>query len=148
MRSAEESKTLNELTYPFIVIAASGMCEAGRILHHLRRYLPDPRNTVLIAGFQAEHTLGRKILDGHPTVPVFGDPTPVRAEVDKLNELSGHADQHELLEWIKPIAKRLKGVFLVHGEQAQREALAAAIRERYGLEATLPAPGDSFDLDA
>ncbi len=147
IRDVAESKALNDLHGPFIVISASGMCEAGRILHHLRNNIGDPRNTVLITGFQAEHTLGRKILDKAWEVPILGDVVRVRAEVAKINELSGHADQRELLEWMRPAAAGLKRVFLVHGEAAQAQGLARAIRERYSVEVTVPAPGDSFDLN-
>ena len=146
VRDVEESKALNDIPYPFIVIAASGMCEAGRVLHHLRRHIPDPRNTVLITGYQAEHTLGRRLLEGRREVSIFGDPTPLRAEVEKLNELSGHADQSELLAWLKPLAGGLKRIFLVHGEPSQSEALAAAIRERFGVETVLPNSGQAFTL--
>ncbi|MCB9385897.1 MAG: MBL fold metallo-hydrolase [Bryobacterales bacterium] len=146
VRDVEESKALNDIPYPFIVLAASGMCEAGRILHHLRRHIPDPRNTVLITGYQAEHTLGRRILEGRREVSIFGDPTPLRAEVAKINELSGHADQNELLAWLKPLAPELKRVFLVHGEPSQSQALAEAIQERFGLDVVLPKPGQSFTL--
>ena len=147
VRDVEESKALNDIPYPFIVLAASGMCEAGRILHHLRRHIPDPRNTVLITGYQAEHTLGRRILEGRREVSIFGDPTPLRAQVEKLNELSGHADQSELVAWLKPLAGELKRIFLVHGETSQSEALAAAIRERFGVETLLPQAGQTFALD-
>jgi metallo-beta-lactamase family protein len=146
IRGADESKALNDLRGPMVIISASGMCEAGRILHHLRNNIENPRNTVLITGFQAEHTLGRKIVEKQPEVPVFGEPMRLRAEVAKINELSGHADQHELLDWIKPLVPRLKRVFLVHGEIAQAQALAAAIRETYNLEAVIPSRGDSFAL--
>lgn len=146
VREANESKALNDLRGPFIVISASGMCEGGRILHHLRNNISDPRNTVLITGFQGEHTLGRKIVDQLPEVPIFGEMIRLRAEVAKIDELSGHADQHELLTWMKPFAKGLKKVFLVHGEPMQQAAMAAAIRERYDLEVAIPARGDSFDL--
>jgi metallo-beta-lactamase family protein len=146
VRDVEESKALNDIPYPFIVIAASGMCEAGRILHHLRRHAPDPRNTILITGYQAEHTLGRRILEGRREVSIFGDPTPLRAEVEKLNELSGHADQGELLGWLAPLAPGLKRVFLVHGETSQSQALAAAIQERFGIETLLPKAGQTFTL--
>jgi metallo-beta-lactamase family protein len=122
------------------------MCEAGRILHHLRNNIEDPRNTVLITGFQAENTLGRKIVDKWPEVPIFGEPVRLRAEVVKLNELSGHADQNELLAWMKPMVKTLKRVFLVHGEPTQSAALAKAIQSIYGLTATIPARGESFQL--
>ncbi len=146
IRSAEESKALNDLRGPMVVISASGMCEAGRILHHLRNSVGDPRNTILITGFQAEHTLGRKLVDRLPEVPIFGEPYRLRAEVVKLNELSGHADQRELLAWMKPLVGRLKKVFLVHGELPQANALAAAIREVHGVEAVVPERGESFAL--
>ncbi len=147
VREVSESKALNDLRGPFLVLSASGMCEAGRILHHLRNSIENPRNMVLITGFQAEHTLGRKIVEKWPEVPIFGEPVRLRAEVVKLNELSGHADQHELLAWLKPMTQTLKRVFLVHGEPAQSAALAKAIETTYGLPVTIPARGDSFVLD-
>lgn len=146
VRTVEESKALNDLRGPFLVIAASGMCEAGRILHHLRNNIEDSRNTVLITGFQAENTLGRKILEGDSEVPIFGEPMRLRAQVASLEELSGHADQRELIEWMRPVAKGLKRVFLVHGEVSQGAALAKVIQQEYGIEALQPARGESFEL--
>ncbi len=146
IRDASESKTLNDLRGPFMVISASGMCEAGRILHHLKNNIEDPRNTVLITGFQAENTLGRKIVDKMPEVPIFGEPMRLRAEVAKLNELSGHADQRELLLWLKPMVAGLKKVFLVHGEPAQTAAFAKAAQQQYGIETVMPERGQSFEL--
>ena len=147
IRDVNESKALNDLRGPFVIISASGMCEAGRILHHLRNNIENPRNTILITGFQAENTLGRKLVDKLPEVSIFGDPMRVRAEVETLNELSGHADQRELLDWIKPVASKLKRLFIVHGEPAQSAALAQAVHDRYGLEPVLPTRGQSFDLN-
>ncbi len=147
LREASESKALNDLHGPLVVISASGMCEAGRVLHHLRNGIEDRRNTILIAGFQAEHTLGRKLVDRQTEVPIFGEPMRVRAEVATLNELSGHADQNELLRWMKPLAPTLKKVFLVHGEPGQSQPLAARIREVYGLEVHVPGRGESIDLE-
>lgn len=146
IRDVEESKKLNSLHGPFVVISASGMCEAGRILHHLRNNIENPRNTVLITGFQAEHTLGRKLVDKWEEVKIFGEPMRVRAEVDTLNELSGHADQGELLKWMEPIAAGLKQVFLVHGEPLQSAALKKVIEERYKLAVTIPQRGERFTL--
>lgn len=146
IRDVAESKALNDLRGPCVIISASGMCEAGRILHHLRNNIADPRNTVLITGFQAENTLGRKLVDKLPEVPIFGEPMPLRAEVVTINELSGHADQRELLAWMKPMAPSLKRVFLVHGELEQANALAQAIRERYALDVVIPERGQSFEL--
>lgn len=146
IRDASESKKLNDLRGPFIVISPSGMCEAGRVLHHLRHNVGDARNTVLLTGYQAENTLGRKLKEGMRSVKIFGIPTEVRARVESLDELSGHADNGELLTWMKPMTGTLKRVFLVHGEGHEANALANAIRERYGIEAAPAAPGQSFDL--
>ena len=146
IREASESKKLNDLHGPFVVISASGMCEQGRILHHLRNNIEDPRNTVLITGFQAQDTLGRKLVEKWPEVRIFGEPMRVRAEISSLDELSGHADQHELLQWIKPMAGSLRRVFLVHGEPQQAETLAGLLRTQYGLDVVCPTPGQSFDL--
>jgi metallo-beta-lactamase family protein len=146
IRDAAESKKLNDLRGPMIVISPSGMCEAGRVLHHLRHGVGDARNTVLITGYQAENTLGRKLQEGWKTVRIFGLPEQVRAQVESLDELSGHADSGELLAWMKPMTGTLKRAFLVHGETAQANALAQAIRAEYGIETTVAAPGQNFDL--
>ena len=146
IREVSESKKLNDLRGPFVVISASGMCEAGRILHHLRNSIEDARNTVLITGFQAENTLGRKLVEKWPEVNIFGEPMRVRAEVASLLELSGHADQQELLEWMAPITPNLKQVFLVHGELPAQQTLAKLIGERYHIPVTIPARGESFDI--
>jgi len=146
IREASESKKLNDLHGPFVVISASGMCEQGRILHHLRNSIEDPRNTVLITGFMAADTLGRKLVEKWPEVRIFGEPMRVRAEISSLDELSGHADQNELLQWIAPLAPGLRKVFLVHGEPAQSAVLARLLHERYRLEAVVPAPGQAFEL--
>jgi metallo-beta-lactamase family protein len=147
LREASESKALNDLRMPYVVISASGMCEGGRILHHLRNGIEDPRNLVLITGFQAQNTLGRRLVERHPVVNIFGEPTPLRAEVAVLNELSAHADQQDLVRWIRPIASGLKGVFLVHGEPAAQDALSAVLKEQLGLEARSPVRADSVQLD-
>jgi metallo-beta-lactamase family protein len=146
VREAAESKALNDLRGPMVIISASGMAEGGRILHHLRNNIEDSRNTILIVGFQAENTLGRKIVDRQVEVPIFGEPVRVRAEVVTINELSGHADQRELLQWMKPFAGQLKKVFLVHGEPTQSLPLAEAIRELFDIETHVPERGESFEL--
>ena len=148
IRDAADSKKLNDLHGPFVVISASGMCEQGRILHHLRNSIEDPRNAVLITGFQAENTLGRKLVRKEPEVKIFGEPMRVRAEIQSLDSLSAHADQKDLLEWIKPLAPALRQVFLVHGEPQQSAALANALHSTYQLQAQAPAPGQSFYLTA
>jgi metallo-beta-lactamase family protein len=148
IREAADSKKLNDLHGPFVVISASGMAEQGRILHHLRNNIEDPRNTVLITGFQAVDTLGRKLVEKWPEVRIFGEPMRVRAEVVSLDELSGHADQRELLEWVRPIAPSLRKVFLVHGEPSQSQALAQLLKSQYNVDAVAPAPGQSFELSS
>jgi metallo-beta-lactamase family protein len=147
IREAAESKKLNDLHGPFVVISASGMCEQGRILHHLRNNIEDPRNTVLITGFQAQDTLGRKLVEKWPEVRIFGEPMRVRAEISSLDELSGHADQGELMRWIEPLAPSLRRVFLVHGEPQQSAALAKRLHAEYGLDVTVPVPGQSFEIE-
>ena len=147
VREAAESKKLNDLHGPFVVISASGMCEQGRILHHLRNNIEDPRNTVLVTGFMAQDTLGRKLVEKWHEVPIFGEPMRVRAEVSSLDELSGHADQRELLHWIEPLTPSLRKVFLVHGEPQQAQTLARSIESNFGLQVVVPSPGESFDLN-
>ena len=147
VREASESKKLNDLHGPLVVISASGMCEQGRILHHLRNNIEDPRNTVLVTGFMAQDTLGRKLVEKWQEVLIFGEPMRVRAEIASLDELSGHADQQELLQWVKPLAASLRKVFLVHGEPAQAGTLAKLLHSTYGLEVAVPQPGQSFDLN-
>ncbi len=145
-RTVQESKALNGLHMPFIVISASGMCEAGRVLHHLKNSVEDPRNLVLITGFQAENTLGRAIVRRQPEVKIFGELMRLRAEVDSIGELSGHADQHELLEWMAPVVPTLKKVFLVHGEPDAQQTLKAEIEKLYKLEVLVPKRGDRYEV--
>lgn len=147
IRSVEESKALNGLRMPFIVIAASGMCEAGRVLHHLKNSIEDPRNLVLITGYQAQNTLGRAIVERHPEVKIFGEPMRLRAEVDSIGELSGHADQRELLKWMEPLAPTLKQVFLVHGEPDAQQTLKTEIKKAYGLNVLCPQRGDRHEIE-
>ena len=146
IRDVNESKKLNDRQGSFVVISASGMCEAGRILHHLRNNIGESRNTVLLTGYQAENTLGRKLQDGWKSVRIFGIPQDVEAEVFMLDALSGHADSEELLDWMKPMTPALKKVFLVHGEPEQSAALAQAIQARHRIEAVSVRPGDTCDL--
>ncbi|MEX2154126.1 MAG: MBL fold metallo-hydrolase [Gemmatimonadaceae bacterium] len=143
-RDASESKALNMQVGPMIIVAASGMCEAGRILHHLAHGASDPRNTILIVGFQAEHTLGRRIVEGRPMLRIFGDEIPLRARVEILNGYSAHADRAELRRWIDAVraeSATAPPVWLVHGEPPAQEALASQLRPR-GYDVHVPAPGD------
>jgi len=127
LRTVDESKTLNDMEGPMIIISASGMCEAGRVLHHLKNNVEDPRNTVLIVSFQAEHTLDRRIADRRETVRIFGDDYRLRAQVKVMDSFSAHADREELLQWILHANSGLKGIYVVHGEEEESLALAEGI---------------------
>jgi metallo-beta-lactamase family protein len=146
-RDASQSKALNQRHGPMVVVAASGMAEAGRILHHLANGAPDQRNTILIVGFQAEHTLGRRIVERQPVLKIFGDEVPLRAKVEILNGYSAHADRHELMRWLTAV--RGDGpampVHLVHGEAEAQEALAAELR-RHGHDVSMPTRGSSAEF--
>jgi metallo-beta-lactamase family protein len=142
-RSVEESKRLNTMHGPMVIISASGMAENGRILHHLANHASNPRNTVLIVGFQAEHTLGRRIVERRPTIKVFGDEIPLRARVEVLNGYSAHADRTELRGWLDAVrghSPSLEHVYLVHGEPPAQDALADLLTKD-GYRVTCPAPG-------
>jgi metallo-beta-lactamase family protein len=144
--SPDESRALNDRSGPCIIIAASGMCEGGRILHHLRHGLGDPKNTVLFVGFQAEGTLGRRLRDGAELVNIFGEPVRVGAEIAALDGFSAHADQRELVEWVTRLDPVPRRIFLVHGELAPAEVLAVVLRERTGADVRIPEKGEEFDL--
>jgi metallo-beta-lactamase family protein len=141
-RDVQESKALNRAVGPMVIIAPSGMAEAGRIVHHLKLGAPDPRNTILIVGFQAEHTLGRRIVERRETLRIHGDEVPLRARVEVLNGYSAHADRRELIAWLDAVratSPAVKGVYLVHGEPGPQDALASALRNA-GYEVTCPEP--------
>jgi metallo-beta-lactamase family protein len=146
-RDASASKALNERRGPMIVIAASGMAEAGRILHHLAHGAADPRNTILIVGFQAEHTLGRRIVERRPTIKVYGEEIPLRAAVEVLNGYSAHADRRELQRWATAVrgSGSIRAMYLVHGEPAAQDSLAQLLRAD-GFPVTIPARGSGYDL--
>ena len=141
-RDVEESKALARMHGPMIIIAASGMAEAGRILHHLAQGAGDPKNTILIVGFQAEHTLGRRIVEKAPVLKIFGEEIPLRANVEIINGYSAHADRTELGNWlatVKASSPQLSGVHLVHGEPRAQDALKTALTTR-GYKVTCPEP--------
>jgi len=148
IRNVEESKRLNEIRTPAIIISASGMCEAGRILHHLKNNIEDPRTTVLFVGYQAENTLGRKLLDGQEVVPIFGEKYRVKARVKRAEGYSAHADRTELLDWAARTQAQgnLKRVFLIHGEEESALALAEGLREQGVPQVEVPEPGQVFEL--
>jgi len=139
IRSVEESKQLNGLAEPFVVLATSGMCESGRIRHHLRHHIGDPRSSLLIVSFQAAHTLGRRLADGVSPVNIFGEPHDVRLEVRRIDAFSAHADRTNLLAWVRRIPK-VGRIFLVHGEEAQAISLAGCLRSQ-GFDAAVPDRG-------
>lgn len=143
-RSADESKALNEMTENVVIISASGMCEAGRIKHHLKHNLWKPENTVLFVGYQAQGTLGRKILDGAKKVKIFGEEIFVNARIESIDGFSGHADKDGLLQWIRNFKKRPQKIFIVHGEPEAQEVLANEINETFGIECIIPDRGASF----
>jgi len=145
-RDTEDSKKLNDLKEPAIIISASGMCEAGRVLHHLRHHIADPRTTVLFVGFQAENTLGRKLVDGEPRVRIFGDEFEVKAHIEKIDGYSAHADEEELLAFIGAIPQRPSQVFVVHGEPDSATTMATDLRGLGIQDVTIPERGQTFEI--
>jgi metallo-beta-lactamase family protein len=147
IRNVEESKRLNTMQEPCIIISASGMCEAGRILHHLANNISNPRNTVLIVGYMAENTLGRRLVEKHPKIKIFGEEHLLKAQVVIMNGFSAHADKDELLEYFNGLKReRLQKVFIVHGEKDQSEALAAAIQNHGFLDVIVPQLGEQIEI--
>lgn len=147
IRDAEESKRLNTRRSSCVIISASGMCETGRIVHHLVNNIESPKNTILIVGFQAAHTLGRRIVERQPHVTIFGKQLKLRANVVVLNGFSGHADRDDLEQLAKPLVGRCKGVFLVHGEPDQMDVLRDTLRGDGFARVETPSPGDTFQLN-
>lgn len=145
-RSVDESKALNEKTGPMIIISASGMCEHGRILHHLKNNIENKKNTVLIVGYQAENTLGRKLVDGFKEVNIFGDPYKVKANIYVMDAFSAHADRSDLLDYIGRI-KGLKKIFLVHGEEKQLDAFKDALGKNNYKDVYIPECGEEIEVD-
>jgi metallo-beta-lactamase family protein len=147
-RDTEESKSLNGMHGPMIIISPSGMAESGRVLHHLTHTAPDQRNTILVVGFMAEHTLGRRIVEKRPFLRIFGNEVPLHAQVEVLDGYSAHADRKELVEWldaVKATSPKLERVLLVHGEPPAQDELRKTLTAR-GYHTTAPAPGDQVRL--
>ena len=145
-RSTAESQALNMDRKPKIIISASGMCEAGRIRHHLKHNLWDPKSSVIFVGYQAEGTLGRMLTEGQKDVVLFGEAVHVNAEIYNLEGFSGHADKEGLLGWLSGFKVKPKQLFLVHGELESKEALAASIRERLGYDPVVVTGVSEFEL--
>jgi len=143
----EESMALNETPGPMIIIAASGMCEGGRVLHHLKHCVQDPDNIILICGFQAENTLGRRIVEKREKIRVFGEEVELKARVEVINALSAHADRAGLIDWIDEIKDNVRHAFAVHGEPEKVAAMTEILKERGIASAVAPAPGETYQID-
>ncbi len=144
--TSDESKEINFDDTPKVIISASGMCEAGRIRHHLKHNLWRPECTILFVGYQAVGTLGRAILDGVQEVKLFGEPIQIKAQIHKLSGMSGHADKNGLLDWVQGFEKKPKKIFVVHGEDSVCESFAQCLHKEYGFEAYAPFSGAIIDL--
>ena len=141
-----DSKALHGKPGPFVLISASGMCEAGRILHHLKNNVEDERNTVVVVGYMARNTLGRRIVERHEKIKVFGEEYPLRARVETLNGFSSHSDADDFVKLLGPLARELKGAFVVHGEDDQTAAMKQLLETAGCTNVHIPAPGDRFPL--
>ena len=146
-QSTEESQWLNIDKEPKVIISASGMCEAGRIRHHLKHNLWDARNSVIFVGYQGEGTLGRALIEGAKDVTLFGEDVHVQAEIYNLEGFSGHADQNGLLSWISGFEKPPKQVFLVHGEEEAKLTFAALVKEKLGYEPIVVMGNSEYEID-
>jgi metallo-beta-lactamase family protein len=144
--TANDSKAINDVPGPCVVLAGAGMCNAGRILHHLKANLDKPTTHVLIVGYQGHGSLGRRLVEGQKVVTIFGERIPVQASVHTLNGFSGHADQSELLKWFSTLAPAKPKVFLTHGEDSGRGALMKLIQQRFKLTAALPRQGEVIEI--
>jgi metallo-beta-lactamase family protein len=146
-RSSEESKAIDQGDEPKIVLSASGMATGGRVLHHLRRFLPDAKNTVVLVGYQVAGTRGCSLRDGADEVKIHGQYVPVRAKVVDVESLSAHADYAELLDWLGPAALAPRRVFVTHGEPASADAMRRRLADRFGWTAITPPDGATFALE-
>ncbi|HWC90707.1 MAG TPA: MBL fold metallo-hydrolase [Pirellulales bacterium] len=144
--SVDDSKQINHVQGPAVIIASSGMMTGGRILHHLQQRLPVEKNTILLGGYMAEGTRGRALQDGARWLRIFGRDVPVRAAVHEMSSLSGHAGHHELLRWLEPLSPP-RGMFVTHGEKASALALAEELRRTRGWPTHVPRLGESIDLE-
>ncbi len=145
--SPEDSKRLNTMRGPMVIISSSGMCEGGRVVHHLKHAIQDEANVIVFVGFQAEHTLGRKLVEGWDVVPIFGIPTPRRAQIVKFNGLSAHADRNDLLAYVRAITPLPGKIFVVHGEEKQALSLATTLQtEHAATDVVVPHLGSSHEL--
>jgi len=145
-QSAEESKQLNNSNEPKIIISASGMCDAGRIKHHLKHNLWKKESSIVFVGFQAEGTLGRQIIDGEKDVKIFGEPIHIKAEIYNLEGFSGHADKQSLMNWLKGFKEKPKKVFIVHGEQESKISFAQEVEDTLGINCIIPEYNKVYEI--
>jgi len=143
---SEDSRALNAVKGPCLIMAGNGMCSGGRIMHHLRHNLPVPETEVLIVGFQSKYSLGRKLVDGAKSVTIFGEEIPVRASVHTMGGFSAHADQSELLDWFAAVAPSRPRTIITHGEDRARQAFGELIESSFGLKTERPAIGDVIEI--
>lgn len=146
IKSTEESISLNKSNYPKVIISSSGMATAGRVRHHLKHNLWDPKNSLVFVGYQAEGTLGRILLDGAKKVKLLGEEIDVQLEIYDLEGFSGHADQRTLLDWLDQFKRKPKKVFLVHGEEGPAGTLSQLIEEKFNIETIIPNIGDKINI--
>jgi metallo-beta-lactamase family protein len=146
-KTAEDSKALNDVHGQCMILAGSGMCTGGRILHHFKHNLGIPGTLVMIVGFQSQGSLGRMLVDGAKHVTIFGERIPVRADIITLSGMSGHAGQIDLMNWFGSLANSNPRTVLTHGENKARGALAKLIREKHKIKAELPELGDVIEID-
>ena len=146
VKTSQHSKALNDIKTNAIIISSSGMMTGGRVLHHLYHRLRNPQDTLLIAGYQAEGTRGRDLVDGKPTIRIFGEEVPVNCNVENMSAFSGHADRTELFEWMSNFEDKPKITFTVHGENPDLSAYAEEIRTRMGWNVVVPDYLESVQL--
>jgi metallo-beta-lactamase family protein len=147
VHTKEESQKINNMRYPAIIVSASGMATGGRILHHLKYRLPDPRNTVLFIGYQAVGTRGQLLEDGARQIKIHGEMIPVRAQIRKIEAFSGHADSAEIMRWLRSFKSPPKMTFIVHGEEESSRAMAELIHRSLGWKTHIPKYLESYNLD-
>jgi metallo-beta-lactamase family protein len=146
IRNVEDSKALNDMEGPAVIISAAGMCEAGRVLHHLKHTVWYPGNAVLIVSWQAPNTLGRRLVERHREIKIFGEKHPLRARVEVINGYSAHADRAGLVNWARPLLPHLQQVFVVHGDPEPANALAGGLRDEGARWVEVPAQGARYEL--
>jgi metallo-beta-lactamase family protein len=144
--TADDSKAIDASAGPMVVISASGMATGGRVLHHLKRFLPDPKHTILMVGYQSAGTRGRSLVDGAQELKIHGQYVPVRASIRKLDGLSAHADAAEIIAWLRSSALAPRRVFVTHGEPSAADAMRRRLRDELGFEAVAPEHGARYTL--